>query len=154
MNGDPSSEDAARPLRGLDSNILIRYLTLDDTEQSPLACELLDGAGERRERFFISLPVLCETLWTLAGSRYRMGREVLAEIVVVLLESPVLVLQDRALVRHALEDFRGGRAEFADYLIGRCAEAAGCSETVTFDGGLAMSPGFRLLGSSTGPATP
>lgn len=134
------------PLRGLDTNVLIRYFTLDDREHSPVACELVDGAEARGERLFVSLPILCELVWVLSGPRYRTRREELVEILAGLLDSPMFLIQERALVRHAVVDFRAGSADFADYLIGRCAEAAGCSETVTFDGGLVASPGFRFLG--------
>lgn len=143
----PSGERAG-PLRGLDTNVLVRYFALDDPAQSALARHLIDGAGDRGERFFVSLPVLCELVWTLSGPRYRSNRQQVVAILAGLLDSPGFVLQDRALVRQALEDFRAGRADFADSLIGRIGEDAGCAETVTFDGGLVAAPGFRFLAGS------
>jgi predicted nucleic-acid-binding protein len=139
------ADEPAAPLRGLDTNVLVRYFALDDPAQSALARDLVDGAEDRGERFFVSLPVLCELVWTLSGPRYRSNRQDVVAILAGLLDSPGFVLQDRALVRQAVEDFRAGRADFADYLIGRSGVAAGCAETVTFDGGLVATPGFRFL---------
>ncbi|HEX2162800.1 MAG TPA: type II toxin-antitoxin system VapC family toxin [Thermoanaerobaculia bacterium] len=147
-------DDAAGRLRGVDTNVLVCYFALDDPAQTPLACDFLEGAERRGERLFVSLPVLCETLWTLGSPRYRTPKQELTAILEGLLQSPVFLIQARGLVRLALDDFRAGKADFADYLIGRCAEAAGCSETYTFDRDLAASPGYRLLTTDSGSAAP
>jgi predicted nucleic-acid-binding protein len=154
MSAEEALGNGAAALRGLDTNVLVRYFTLDDREQAALARDVVDGAEHRGERLFVSLPVLCELIWTLGGPRYGTRRDQLAQIVAGLLESPVFAVQQRAVVRQALEDFRTGRAGFGDYVIGRCAEAAGCSETLTFDRALAVSAGFRLLLPSPGTFTP
>ena len=52
---------------------------------------------------------------------------------------------DRDRFREALEAYRTGRADFADYLIGATNRAAGCDETVTFDRRLRGAAGFRNL---------
>jgi predicted nucleic-acid-binding protein len=48
-------------------------------------------------------------------------------------------------VRRSLDEYRAGRADFADYLIGWQNRKAGCSETVTFDGKLGRAAGFAIL---------
>lgn len=150
MSVGPESNGGAVRLRGVDTNVLVRYFADDDVQQSLLAHQLVDETEARGERLFVSLPVLCELLWVFARS-YRARREELVALVAGLLESPVFAIQERPLVRQALEDFRFGRAEFADYLVGRCCEAAGCSETLTFDAELATSPGFRRPGGDSAP---
>jgi predicted nucleic-acid-binding protein len=45
----------------------------------------------------------------------------------------------------AIADYRDGRGDFADYLIGRRNAAAGCDHTVTFDKDLAAHPAFVVL---------
>ena len=42
-------------------------------------------------------------------------------------------------------DFRPGRADFADYLLGWQSLSAGCADTVTFDRKLNGAAGFALL---------
>jgi predicted nucleic-acid-binding protein len=62
-----------------------------------------------------------------------------------LLAAGLLQIQDRDLTKRALEEFREGPADFADYLIGWQNRRAGCEDTLTFDGDLEGSPGFTLL---------
>ena len=62
-----------------------------------------------------------------------------------LLETRVFAVQDRDLVRRALEQYREGPGDFADYLLGWQNRAAGCDDTVTFDANLATAPGFASL---------
>ena len=56
-------------------------------------------------------------------------------------------IDDKDLVRGALEDHRRGPGNFADYLIGHSNREAGCGSaaTATFDRRLKSSAVFRLL---------
>lgn len=45
----------------------------------------------------------------------------------------------------ALRVYRAGNADFADCLIERMANAAGCGRTMTFDVGAAKTAGMALL---------
>jgi len=132
-------------VRGLDTNVLLRYLMADDPEQSPIARTLLDAAEARGDRFFLSLVALCELCWTLRGKPCSLDRQGIASIVGKLLETRLFELQERDLVRRALTDFQQGRADFADYLIGWLSWSAGCPDTVSFDGKLDGAKGFSLL---------
>ena len=53
-------------MRGLDTNVLVRYLTADDAKQTALAEKLLEQASERDQPLFIPVLVLCELVWVLA----------------------------------------------------------------------------------------
>jgi len=55
-------------MRGLDTNVLVRYLTADDAKQTALAEKLLEQASERDQPLFIPVLVLCELVWVLARS--------------------------------------------------------------------------------------
>jgi predicted nucleic-acid-binding protein len=132
-------------MRGLDTNILLRALLEDDPEQSPLAIRRLVEAGEKGERLYVSVTVLCEALWTLRGRPYKLSREALSDTLDKLLADELFEIQDRDLVARALSDYRQGRADFSDYLVGWQNWKAGCTETLTFDRTLASYPGFSLL---------
>ena len=132
-------------MRGLDTNVLVRYLTADDPVQTPLARALLEGAEERNERFHISTVVLCELSWTLRGQPYRLNRMAIADLLERLLETGLFEVQERDLVRRSVVDYREGKADFPDYLLGWQNRQAGCGETVTFDRNLAEAQGFSLL---------
>lgn len=132
-------------MRGLDTNVLLRYLMADDPEQSPTARALLDQAEESGSRFFLSLVALCELSWTLRGRPYSLDRQELSNLVGKLLETRLFEIQERDLVRRSLADYRSGRADFPDYLIGWLNRAAGCSDTVSFDRKLDGAEGFSVL---------
>lgn len=132
-------------MRGLDTNVLVRYLTADDPVQTPLARALLEGGEERNERFHLSTVVVCELAWTLRGQPYRLGRGAIADVLEKLLETGLFEVQERDLVRRSVADYREGKADFPDYLIGQQNRHAGCGETVTFDRNLAEAKGFSLL---------
>ena len=131
-------------MRGLDTNVLVRYLTNDDPYFYELARDLLEGSEDRGQPLFVSLLVLCELSWVLR-SHYRYTREELQHTLESLLESSVLVIERRDLARQALGEFRRGRADFADYLVGQLSAAAGCTDTATFDTGLRGDSGFTVV---------
>lgn len=62
-----------------------------------------------------------------------------------LIHSENLEIEERDLVRRAVERFRSGKADFADYVIGESGTIAGCRKTVTFDRALKGAAGFELL---------
>jgi len=135
-----------RDLRGLDTNILLRALTGDDPRQSPAARALLEEAERQGERFHLSVPVLCELVWSLRGGRYRFKRPTIARVLERILQTPLFEIQHRDQVHLAIEDYRSGTGDFSDYLIGRLDEAVGCARTVTFDGALEEGQRFEVLG--------
>jgi predicted nucleic-acid-binding protein len=132
-------------VRGLDTNILLRFLTADDPGQAERVGALFEAAERAGERFFVSVIVLCELSWTLRGQPYRLDRGQIAGVLERILGTGLLEVQDRSLVRRALTDYRRGRADFADYLLGWQSLEAGCIDTVTFDAQLKGAAGFSLL---------
>lgn len=129
---------------GLDSSVLIRFLTQDDPDQARSATKVVDAAAAREEPLYVAIPVLCETVWVL-HRRYKVTREDVAEILELLLISEVFELEQDTLVRESLKLFRSGRAGFTDYLIGALGRERGCDAVYTFDRGLRLAPGFRVL---------
>ncbi len=131
-------------MRGLDTNVLLRSLTSDDPGQARVATDLISDAEARGERLFISVITLCELVWGLK-SIHRVRRDGIAVVVDSLLGTSMFEIQDRDLVRRALDSFRDGKADFSDYLLGWQNRKAGCSDTVTFDRGLEGADGFQVL---------
>ena len=131
-------------MRGIDTNILVRFLTVDDPAQSRTVEALMETVEAQDDRLHINSVTLCELAWVLR-SRYRMSREKISSALESLLSVTILEIQDRDLVEKALYDFRTGSASFPDYLIGWNNQKAGCMDTLTFDRTLASYPGFSLL---------
>ena len=55
-------------MTGLDTNVLVRYLTEDDPGQARKAAACINSAVARGERCFLSPVVLCELSWVLLGA--------------------------------------------------------------------------------------
>jgi predicted nucleic-acid-binding protein len=91
-------------LIGLDTNVLARYLTEDDPEQSPRAVALVEGALEEGERLFVTQIVLCELVWVL-DSVYGYSREEIVSVVRDLLRARQLVIEDLDSARTALDRY-------------------------------------------------
>ena len=128
---------------GLDTNVVVRYIAQDDPAQSRKATAFIEGECTDATPGFIGLVVLVEVV-SVAESCYAASRAEVARIVRSLLGTRRFIVQEAEIVWQALRAFEQGKSDFADCLIERCAAAAGCSKTVTFDKGAAKT-GMRLL---------
>jgi predicted nucleic-acid-binding protein len=54
----------------IDTNVLLRYLLEDDPVQSVKAAKLIGGS----EVVLVTDVVLVETIWTLKGRKYQLGK--------------------------------------------------------------------------------
>ncbi len=128
---------------GLDTNVLVRYITQDDPKQSPKANRLIDGFTVETPGF-VPLVTVVELAWVLSSS-YDLDRTQVAQALELLLRGKELVIDRTDIVSLALKRFRAGGADFADCLIEAIARDAGCSETMTFDVGAVKAAGMTLL---------
>ncbi len=131
-------------MKGLDTNVLIRYLVEDDPGQTRQATRIIEDARQREEELFVSLLVLCEAVWVL-DRRYGHTRAAIAAGLEQLLDTGAFLVERADLARTCVARFREGRASLADYVIGAIAEEAGCDRTFTFDRDLRGCPGFQVL---------
>lgn len=129
---------------GLDTNVLVRYLTQDDPAQARRAGALVAGAVAKGERCFLAVVVLCELVWVLRGA-YGLDKPAVVAVLDRMLSTVQFEIEQKDVVRRALEDYRSGRGDFADYMIGQRNLDAGCSETATFDRLLKGNRMFRVL---------
>ncbi|HTA48571.1 MAG TPA: type II toxin-antitoxin system VapC family toxin [Verrucomicrobiae bacterium] len=128
---------------GLDTNVLVRYLTHDEPKQTAAAMRVMNSLSFESPGF-LSLIVISELVWVL-GISYRYQKKEIEQVLENLLRSKELVIERADIVSQASRAFRAGRADFADYLIERCGHAAECQFTLTFDQEAAQVPGMRLL---------
>jgi predicted nucleic-acid-binding protein len=129
---------------GLDTNILVRYVTQDHAAQSAAAVRVIDSLSSESPGF-LSLVVIAELVWVLQIS-YRFKKHEIEHVVDRLLRSKELVVERADIVSQALRKFHVSRANFADCLIERCGRAAECQYVLTFDKD-AAGAGMRLLAS-------
>ena len=128
---------------GLDTNVLVRYITQDDVKQSLLATALMESLTAEAPGF-VTLVSVVELVWVLSSS-FNQGRDQVAQVLDVLLRSQQLIVDRADQVLRALRTYRTGNADFADCLIERMTNAAGCERTMTFDVGASKTAGMTLL---------
>ncbi|GJE60499.1 PIN domain-containing protein [Methylobacterium trifolii] len=128
---------------GVDTNVLLRHTLQDDDVQSPKATAFLLDGRRLVEPALVNPVVLVEFVWTLAR-RERFEKPAILALLDVLAASPHVAFTDPAAVTAAITDWRRGKADFQDYLIGHLNRAAGATTTLTFDETAAAGPGFSL----------
>ena len=127
----------------LDTNVLIRYLTRDNPEQAEAARALLQGLTTDNLGF-ICREVVIEVVWVLERS-YRFSRERIANIVVELVATDTLVIEDDNDVAQAAAAYREGSADFSDLMILAAANRVGAQPLYTFDRRFARLDGTKLV---------
>lgn len=126
-------------MRAVDTNLLVRIATRDDSAQAEAAEEFI-AAGA-----WVSHLVLAEFIWVLR-SVYSLRPRELGAAIELLLNHEHLVLQDAGTVREALAVFRKKSSlSFSDCLILEIARKAGHAPLGTFDAGLGRLPGVQKL---------
>lgn len=128
---------------GLDTNVLVRYVAQDDPRQSPKATRLIESLTADAPGF-VGVVSVVELVWVLSGC-YGATKSEICEVLETLLRTKEIVVAQTETVWKALRKFRGGKADFADCLIERMADEAGCSHTATFDRDAARTCGMRLI---------
>ena len=127
----------------LDTNVLIRYLTRDNPEQAEAARALLQGLTTNGPGF-ICREVVIEVVWVLEKS-YRFRRERISNIVVELVATDTLVIEDDNDVAQAAAAYREGSADFSDLMILAAANRVGAQPLYTFDRRFARLDGTELV---------
>jgi predicted nucleic-acid-binding protein len=128
---------------GLDTNILVRYLTQDDPIQSLRATEIIERRLTEGNPGFVSIVTMVETVWALDRA-YRLTTTEIAAAVERMLQIDVLVLENEQEVFNAMIALKGAHGSFADATIAALGTRAGCSCTLTFDQKALRLPGFEL----------
>jgi predicted nucleic-acid-binding protein len=129
---------------GADTNVVLRFLVRDDELQAERSARVIRQAVARREPIVLNSIVLVEMVWVL-GSSYKYSRAEIAAALDDMLDADGFDIADRDAVRAAVEDYRTTKADFADALIGRLNQRAGCRDTLTFDLRLRPLATFRVL---------
>ena len=136
----------------VDTSVLLRYLLHDDEAQAARA----DAVFAAGETILITDVVLAETVWTLAGRKYRLARAELVAVLERLFGEPNVRFEDDQVVWRALHAYRSAGtageagpakgAGFADALIVFKAERAASDSgealtgVYTFDTAMARLP--------------
>ncbi len=128
---------------GLDTNIIVRYLTQDDPMQSAKAREIVERRLTEEKPGFVSIVAMVETVWVLERA-YKLRPHEIVGAVERMLQTDVLVVENEQEVFTAMIALKEGQGSFADAVIAALGARVGCSATLTFDRKALRLPGFEL----------
>ena len=115
---------------GVDTNVLVRFFSRDDAGQAEQALRII--TAPENQPVHVSLVALVELVWVLTKVKHWRSDEVFGACH-SLLRSGDFVVEMAPLVEICLMEAENAGCDFADALIARMNERAGCRTTVTFD---------------------
>lgn len=127
-------------MKAIDTNVLVRIIVRDDEMQARRALKYVKREGE----VFISLIVLCETLWVLEDC-YNVHKTELSNILETILKTEQFALENSDIAWNALREYVQHTMDYADCLIATIAKYYNCENTGTFDKKAAKSELFELI---------
>lgn len=129
-------------MTGVDTNVLVRFLTQDDPGQSAQATALFASFSEDAPGY-LSREVMVELVWVLERA-YDLTRAEIAGAVDGLLAAREIVVEAADRVGLATERYRKGGAGFSDQMIALAARDAGCARIVSFDRKAVATAGMEM----------
>jgi predicted nucleic-acid-binding protein len=117
---------------GLDTNLLVRFITLDDEIQSKKAKNLILKYNGITNSFFVNNIILCELIWVLKKG-YKYDKKQLVKVLEMLIATKEIAFENRNLISQANNHYQKGKADFSDYLTCEINNKMGCKNTYSFD---------------------
>ncbi|MBI4704394.1 MAG: PIN domain-containing protein [Deltaproteobacteria bacterium] len=125
-----------------DSNVFLRFFTVDEAGEHSRAERLLREAAAGKLELVTGPPVFFEVAWTLRAA-YRQPREKVLDVLGAILALPGLRPTDAAVAEEAIALSRTSGQEFADAYIVASARRGGADAIATFN-----RSHFERLGAS------
>ena len=118
---------------GIDTNILIRYLTNDDEQQSTEVLKILEQYSGIESSIYINNIVLCEVVWVLEAA-YKYPKQDITHALKLVLQTPEFAFENHVNIVKVLYDYeQSSGADFSDILISVTNIDKGCITTYSFD---------------------
>ncbi|NKE09827.1 MULTISPECIES: PIN domain-containing protein [Kocuria] len=127
---------------GLDTNVIVRFLTKDEPAQFLMAQQEL-GRLTPQHPGFVTDVVLAELYWVLTRAYGLDKAQVLATIETLVNQAEIRV-ENHGRIERAIRAAHDG-ADLPDALIAEACRAAGAQDIITFDRKAATALGLRLL---------
>ncbi len=131
-------------MNALDTNILVRLITDDDTEMRQNVVRLIEDTHTDKDALLVPTVVVLELIWVLS-SRYGFPRTDILNALERLSCVKGLRFDSDARLHELIEIGRTSTTDIPDILIGLCARDSGCNFTWTFDKKAARTNLFKLL---------
>ena len=120
-------------MKGIDTNILIRFLVGDDEMQAKTVYNLFKKAESEKKELFVPLLVMLELIWVLE-SVYDIPRAEILDSISELLLMSILKFEQQPVLRQCIHSALGNKHDLSDLLIAHSARAQHCETVLTFDG--------------------
>ena len=131
-------------MKGVDTNILVRFLVSDDKEQSEKVYTLFKQAESEKGLLFVPLLVILELIWVL-DSVYEISRAEIVDSVSDLLLMPILKFEHQSALQQFTRFSQKNNHDLSDLIIAYSAKEQGCENVLTFDRKASRSDLFELL---------
>jgi predicted nucleic-acid-binding protein len=119
-------------MKGLDTNILVRFLVRDDEQQATVVYNILKNAEATKKVLFIPLLVVLELIWVLE-SAYAISRNEILESIQDLTAMPIFKFEQLSALQQFISAAKGRTYDLSDLLIAYCAKTNGCETILTLD---------------------
>lgn len=128
----------------LDTNILLRHLIQDDTNQAPKATDFLHRIEQGEIQARISELVIFETVFTLERN-YRQPKAKIREILLPLISMPRIILPNKRQWKRVFNLYVNLNLPFADAYHVVLMEQLKLTEIATFDTDFDRVPGIKRV---------
>jgi len=130
---------------GIDTNILVRYLTKDDDKQSTEVLNFLNQYSGKESSIYINNIVLTEIIWVLE-SAYEYSKQEISKAMKLILQTPEFAFESHATIVKVLYEYEQATGvDFADILISYTNTDKECYATYSLDRKAIASGYFRNL---------
>jgi len=119
-------------MKGVDTNILIRFLIGDDEVQAKKVYNIFKKVESDRNELFVPLLVVIELIWVLE-SVYEIPRSEILDSISELLLMPILKFEHQTAIQQFTIAAQGNRYDLSDLLIVHSAKSQRCEIVLTFD---------------------
>ena len=119
-------------MRGVDTNILVRFLVRDDEQQAGVVYKIFKTAETEKKELFVPLLVVLELIWVLE-SAYAVSRTDILDSIGDLLAMPIFKFEHQSALQQFTFSAPGNNYGLSDLLIAHSAKINGCETTLTLD---------------------
>lgn len=97
----------------VDTNVLLRFLRLDDPKSTPTAMELFRSAHAGKTLLLIDAVIIAEAVWVLATA-FKTPRRLIAQKLTELMSQEWIECPEKELIQDALEQFWKSSLDYID----------------------------------------
>ncbi|MFM8453568.1 MAG: PIN domain-containing protein [Gammaproteobacteria bacterium] len=117
---------------GLDTNVLVRFITRDDKLQASQVMSFIQKYQDKEQVLYINKITICQVVWVLKKG-YHYKKEELLSLLKFLIHVKEFCFEDFDSVEETIELYETCSVDFADILVSISNKKAHCHETISFD---------------------